>query len=166
LPLSFEKQRGIIQNAFADRRRALAARRHTVAQLRAYRSDAERRLRPSAGNLRDFVAPPAPENFNATLREDLAFAHLLLDCFRQNLHQRQPPRYPAHAAIEPAGQLIKPIVEALLQFPRVTSPPPALSPVRTSAATGPAARPRLRSSATPPLRLCPGPVASSAAIRL
>jgi len=50
------------------------------------------------------------------LREDLAFAHLLLDCFRQNLHQRQPPRYPAHTAIEAAGQLIKPIVEALLQF--------------------------------------------------
>jgi len=50
------------------------------------------------------------------LRQDLALAHLLLDCLRQNLHQRQPPRYPAHAAIEPARQLIEPIAKALLQL--------------------------------------------------
>jgi hypothetical protein len=36
------------------------------------------------------------------LRQDLALAHLLLNGFRQNLHQRQTPRYPAHATIEPA----------------------------------------------------------------
>jgi hypothetical protein len=50
------------------------------------------------------------------LRQDLALAYLLLDRFRQNLHQRQPPRYPAHAAIEPARQLIEPVAEALLQL--------------------------------------------------
>jgi hypothetical protein len=50
------------------------------------------------------------------LRRHLALAHLLLDRFRQNLHQRQPPRYPTHAAIEPACQLIQPIAEAPFQF--------------------------------------------------
>jgi hypothetical protein len=50
------------------------------------------------------------------LRQDLALAHLLLDRLRQNLHQRQPPRYPAHTAVEPARQLIEPIAEALLQL--------------------------------------------------
>jgi hypothetical protein len=50
------------------------------------------------------------------LRQDLALAHVLLDCLRQNLHQRQTPRYPAHAAIEPARQLIEPVAEALLQL--------------------------------------------------
>jgi hypothetical protein len=50
------------------------------------------------------------------LRRDLALAHLPLDRLRQNLHQRQPPRYPAHTAVEPARQLIEPIAEALLQL--------------------------------------------------
>ena len=50
------------------------------------------------------------------LRQDLALAHLLLDGFRQDLHQRQPPRYPAHATIEPARQLVEAIAEALLQL--------------------------------------------------
>jgi hypothetical protein len=50
------------------------------------------------------------------LRRDPALAHLLLNGFRQNLHQRQPARYPAHATIEPARQLIQPIAKALLQL--------------------------------------------------
>jgi hypothetical protein len=50
------------------------------------------------------------------LRQDLALAHLLLDRLRQDLHQCQPPRYPAHTAIEPARQLIQVVAEALLQL--------------------------------------------------
>jgi hypothetical protein len=50
------------------------------------------------------------------LRQDLALAHLLLDCLRQNLYQSQPPRYPAHTAVEPARQLVEPVAEALLQL--------------------------------------------------
>ena len=50
------------------------------------------------------------------LRRDPALAHLLLNGFRQNLHQRQPARYPAHATIEPARQLLEPIAKALLQL--------------------------------------------------
>jgi hypothetical protein len=54
--------------------------------------------------------------FQGHLCQDLALAHLLLDRFRQNLHQPQPPRYPAHTAIEPAGQLFESVAEALLQL--------------------------------------------------
>jgi hypothetical protein len=50
------------------------------------------------------------------LRHDLAFAHLLLDSFRQNFNQRQSARNPTHTAIKPAGQLIEPKAEALLQL--------------------------------------------------
>jgi hypothetical protein len=50
------------------------------------------------------------------LRQDLALAHLLLDRFRQNFHQRQAPRYPAHTTIESARQLVEPVAEALLQL--------------------------------------------------
>jgi hypothetical protein len=50
------------------------------------------------------------------LRQNLALPHLLLNGFRQNLDQRQPPRYPAHAAVEPARQLIQAVAEALLQL--------------------------------------------------
>jgi hypothetical protein len=50
------------------------------------------------------------------LRQDLALAYLLLNGFRQNLYQGQPPRHPTHAAIEPARQLIQPVAEALLQL--------------------------------------------------
>jgi hypothetical protein len=50
------------------------------------------------------------------LGRDFALAHLLLDRFRQSLHQRQPPRHPTHAAVEPARQLIQSVAEALLQL--------------------------------------------------
>ncbi len=56
------------------------------------------------------------QKLHCYLRCNLAFANLPLDRFRQRLHQRQPPRYPAHAAVEPARQLIEAIAEALLQL--------------------------------------------------
>jgi len=56
------------------------------------------------------------QELHGCLRRHLAFAHLLLNGFRQKLHQCQPPRHPTHAAIEPARQLIQPVVEALLQL--------------------------------------------------
>jgi len=50
------------------------------------------------------------------VRRDLAFAHLLLDRFRQLFHQRQPPRHPAHAPIEPPRQLLESVAETLLHL--------------------------------------------------
>jgi hypothetical protein len=50
------------------------------------------------------------------LRRDLPCSHLLLERCGQNLHQREPPRHPAHAAIESSRQLVQPVAEALLQL--------------------------------------------------
>ena len=75
-----------------------------------------RRSRPSAGSPPGFDARHRHQILHRHLRRDLALAHLLLDRFRQQLHQRQPPRHPAHAAIEPARQLLQPVAEALLQL--------------------------------------------------
>jgi hypothetical protein len=41
---------------------------------------------------------------------------LLLHAFREQFHQRQPVRYPTHAAIKSARQLLQAVVEALLEF--------------------------------------------------
>ena len=41
------------------------------------------------------------------LRRQLAFAHLLLDRFRQHLHQPQTARHPTHAPVEAAPQLFQ-----------------------------------------------------------
>jgi hypothetical protein len=50
------------------------------------------------------------------LRRQLSFAHLLLDRLRQQLHQRQSPRYPTGAAVEAARQFFQTIAEALLHL--------------------------------------------------
>jgi hypothetical protein len=50
------------------------------------------------------------------LRRQLAFAHLLLDRFRQHLHQPQTPRHPTHAAVEAPAQLFQRVTEALLHL--------------------------------------------------
>jgi hypothetical protein len=87
LPLRFEEQRGITQNAFADGGRSLPPggiqlsgfaciavmlgedRRHALAVLQAL---------PRHRN----------QEFHGHLRRNLALAHLLLDGLRQKLHQR------------------------------------------------------------------------------
>lgn len=56
------------------------------------------------------------EKLHGYVRGDLAVAHLLLDSFRQQFDQRQPPRYPTHAAIKTPRQFIETIAEALLQL--------------------------------------------------
>jgi len=115
LPLRFEKQLGIIQNAFADRRRALTPGGIQWAGLaRIAVMLGEDRGHPLA--ILQALARHRHQKLQGHLRQDLALAHLLLHRFRQNLHQRQPPRYPAHAAIEPAGQLVEPVAEAPLQL--------------------------------------------------
>ena len=115
LPLCFEKQFGIIQNAFADRRGALAPGGIQLASLACIAVMlSEDRSHPLA--IFEILARDWHQKLQSHLRHDLAFAHLLLDRFRQNFHQRQPPRNPAHATIEPAGQLIERVAETLLQL--------------------------------------------------
>jgi hypothetical protein len=115
LSLRFEKQLGIIQNPFADRVRTLAPRGIQLAGFtRIAVMLGEDCCHPLA--ILQALACHRDQKFQGHLRQDLALAHLLLDHLRQNLHQRQPPRYPAHTAIEPARQPIQVVAEALLQL--------------------------------------------------
>ena len=115
LPLRFEEQLGIIQNPFADCGRPLAPRGIQLAGLpRIAVVFGEDGGHPLA--VLQALACHRHQKLHRHLRHNLAFAHLLLDRFRQNLRQRQSPRHPAHTAIEPARQLIQPVVEAPLQL--------------------------------------------------
>ena len=99
LPLRFEKQRGIIQNAFADGGRSSAP---GGIQLASFAAVAVMLGKDRCHPLAVFQALPrhGHEKFHGHLRRDLALAHLLLDGFRQQFYQRQPPRHPRHAVIE------------------------------------------------------------------
>jgi hypothetical protein len=115
LPLRFEEQLRLIQNALADRWRALAP---GAVQLPRFARIAVM-LGEDGGHplaILQALACHWHQKLQRHLRQNLALAHLLLDRFRQNLHQRQPPRYPAHAAIKSARQLIQPVAEAPLQL--------------------------------------------------
>jgi hypothetical protein len=100
LPLRFEKQLGIIENAFTDRWRTFAPR---GIQLAGFTRIAvvlgEDLCHPLA--VLQALASHRHQKLQRHLRRDLALAYLLLDRFRQNLHQCQSPRYPAHTAVEP-----------------------------------------------------------------
>jgi hypothetical protein len=115
LPLRFEKQLGIIEDAFADRGRTFAP---SGIQLTGFPRITvilgEDRGHPLA--VVQALARYRHQKLQRRLRQNLALAHLLLDRFRQNLHQRQTPRHPTHTAIKPAGQFVEPVAEALLQL--------------------------------------------------
>jgi len=115
LPLRFEKQRGILQNAFADRGRSLAPGGIQLAGFACIAVMLGENGRHALAVLQA-LACHRHQKFHRHLRRDLALAHLLLDSLRQKLHQSQPPGNPAHAAIEPPRQLIQPVGETLLQL--------------------------------------------------
>ena len=50
------------------------------------------------------------------MRRNPAIADLLLNAFGKQLHQRQPARHPAHAAVEPAGQILQAVTEVVFQL--------------------------------------------------
>jgi len=115
LPLRFEEQLGIVQNAFADCRRTFAPRSIQLPGLtRIAVVLGEDRRHPLA--ILQALAGHRHQKLQCHLRQNFALAHLLLDRFRQNFHQRQPPRHPTHTAIEPARQLLPPVTEPLLQL--------------------------------------------------
>ena len=113
LSLGFEEQIGIIQNAFADSWRAFAPR---AIQLAGFPRIAVV-LGEDHGHALAIIQALAchrHQKLQGRLRHNLALTHLPLNRFWQNLHQRQSSRYPAHTAVEPARQLIEPVVEAPL----------------------------------------------------
>jgi hypothetical protein len=56
------------------------------------------------------------QEFHGCMGRDRATADLLLHAFREQLGQRQAVRYPTHAAIKSACQLLHAVAETLLQF--------------------------------------------------
>ena len=115
LPLRFEKQRGIIQNAFADGGRSPAPGRIQLPGLAAI-AVMLGKDRGHALAILQTLPRHRHQKLHCRLRRDLALAHLLLDRFRQKFHQGQPPGNPAHAAIEPSRQFIDAVAETLLQL--------------------------------------------------
>jgi len=115
LPLGFEKQPRIIQNAFPDRGRSPPP---GGIQLAGFACVAVMLGEEGRHPLAILQALPRRrhQKLHRHLRRELAFAYLLLDDLRQKLHQRQPPRYPARAAIEPPCQLIQAVAETPLQL--------------------------------------------------
>ena len=115
LPLRFEKQLGLVEKALPDRGRAAAPGGIQLPGLpRGAGMLGERRRHPLAIVQAD--ARHRHQKLHRYVRGDFALAHLLLDGLRQKLHQRQPPRYPAHATVKPARQLVQSIAEALLHL--------------------------------------------------
>jgi hypothetical protein len=113
LPLRFEEQLRLRQKALARRARALAPggiQLAGFARLRAALS--EDGGHPLA--VFQTLARHRRQERHRHRRRNPPLPHLLLDRFRQNLRQRQPPRHPAHAAVEAASQLLQRIAEALL----------------------------------------------------
>lgn len=102
VPLRFEEQLRRLQQPFADRARTLApggVQKACFAHLRV--ALGENVGHPLA--VFQALARYRREELQRHLRRDLPLPHLLLNRLRQNLHQRQPPRHPAHAAVEAAG---------------------------------------------------------------
>jgi hypothetical protein len=115
LPLRLQKQFRLGQDAFADHTRAVPPGGIELSSL----PRVAMVLDESGSHLRALLQADArhwDEVLHGQLRGDLAFAHLLLDGFRQQLHQRQAPRHPTHAAVEAPRQLLQRVAPALLHL--------------------------------------------------
>ena len=115
LPLRFPKQFRLGQDALARHPRPLAPRRVELPRLPRVAT-----VRHQGGRHPLAVVRIHPRHrhqiLHRHLRRELAFAHLLLDRFRQQLHQRQSPRHPAHTAIEAPRQFLQRVAEALFHL--------------------------------------------------
>ena len=90
LPLCFEKQRGIVQNALANGDRSPAP---GSIQLAGFTCVAAVLVENRRHTLAVFETLPRcrDQKLHGHLRRNLALAHLLLNRFRQQLHQCQAP---------------------------------------------------------------------------
>jgi hypothetical protein len=115
LPLRFQKQFRLGENAFADRARALAPSRvqlPCLPRIATVPDESGRHARAVVGA----DSRHRHQILHRHLRREFPFAHLLLDRFRQQLHQRQPPRDPTGAAVEATRQFLETIAEAPLHL--------------------------------------------------
>jgi hypothetical protein len=115
LPLRFQKQFRLGEDAFADHVRAVAP---GSIELRGLPCVAMV-LDESGGHACAVVHVDSRHRhqiLHRQLRAESAFAHVLLDGFRQQFDQRQAPRHPTHAAVETACQFVERACETSLHF--------------------------------------------------
>jgi len=115
LPLRFQKQFRLGENALANRTGAVPPGGIELAGLPRVATV----LHESGGHplaILHLDARHRHQTLHRQLCAQHSFAHLLLDGFRQKFDQRQPPRYPAHAAVEAARQVIETVTETLFHL--------------------------------------------------
>ena len=115
LPLRFQKQLRLGENVFADCTRALPPSRVQLPGLPrvATMCNESRRHARAVGGAH---SRHRHQILRRHLRRKFPIAYLLLDRFRQQLHQPQSPRYPTGAAVETSRQFVETIAEAPLHF--------------------------------------------------
>ncbi|HZY41245.1 MAG TPA: hypothetical protein VFF59_04505, partial [Anaerolineae bacterium] len=105
LPLRFQKQFRLGKNTLASHARAFAPGRVELSGLPRVAMMRDESGRHALAMLR-IHAGHRHQILHRHLRRQFSFAYLLLDRFRQQLHQRQSPRHPTGAAVEAARQFI------------------------------------------------------------
>lgn len=117
LPLRFQKQFRFGENALANYARTFAPGGIKLRGLARVATV----LHESGGHPLTVIRVDSRDGnqiLHRYLRDEVSFAHLPLDCFRQQFDQRQTPRHPTGTAIEAAGQLVERATEALLHLPQ------------------------------------------------
>ena len=115
LPLRFQKQFRLGQDALANHARAFAPGGIELPGLPCTEVMlGERRGHPLA--IVQLDARHRHEKLHSQVRRNLALAHLLLDGVGEKFHQRQAPRHPTRAAVEAARQLLQRVAKAPLHL--------------------------------------------------
>lgn len=115
LPLRFQKQFRLGEDALADYARAVPPRGIELSGLASVATVLDEGGGHPLAVLR-VDSRHRHQVLHRQLRAQHTFPHLLLDRLRQQFDQRQAPRHPAHAAVKAARQLIETIAEALLHL--------------------------------------------------
>jgi hypothetical protein len=115
LPLGFQKQLRLIENAQSDRRRSASP---GGVQLSGFAAGEPMRRKPFGHPLAVFQTCTCHgyQELHCHVGRDRAAAHFLLHALRKLIDQRQPARYPTQTAIEAARQLVETTAEAPFQF--------------------------------------------------
>ncbi len=115
MPLGFQKQLRLIENALPYRRRSVSP---GGIQLPGFPAGEPMRRQRFGHALTVFEARTCHryQELHCNVGRDRTAADLLLHALRKLIDQRQSTRYPTQTAIETAAQLVQAIAEAMLQF--------------------------------------------------
>ena len=115
LPLRFQEQLGLLQDPLPHRKRCIAPGGVQLPGLAGMELVPGEAFRHALAILQ--VHPRhRHQKLHGGMRREGALAHLLLNGFRQQFHQRQAARHPTHAAIKLPRQLFQAIAETLFQL--------------------------------------------------